>query len=50
METFCAEFDYRENFTLYEANKVNIHGLQYDIGYVIVLKTDGFGPSNIWNN
>ena len=42
-EKFCAEFGYRENFTVYETNKVNIHGLQYDIGSVIVLKTDDLG-------
>ena len=42
-EKFCAVFGYRQNFTVYETNKVNIHGLQYDIGSVIVLKTDDLG-------
>ena len=42
-EKFCAVFGYRETFTIYETNKVNIHGLQYDIGSVIVLKNDDLG-------
>ena len=42
-DKFCAVFGYRQNFTVYETNKVNIHGLQYDIGSVIVLKTDDLG-------
>ena len=42
-EKFCAVSGSREKFRVYETNKVNIHGLQYDIGSVIGLKTDDLG-------
>ena len=37
-EKLCAVFGYSHNFTVYETNRVNIHGLEYYIGLVIVLK------------
>ena len=42
-EKLCALFSYRESFGVYKTNKVNIHGLQYDVGSVIVLTTNELG-------
>ena len=42
-EKLCAVFGYSQNFTVYETKRVNIHGLEYYIGSVIVLKTDDLG-------
>ena len=39
-EKLCAVFGYSQNFTVYETNRVNIHGLEYYTGSVIVLKKD----------
>ena len=43
MKSCVLFFGYSQNFTVYETNRVNIHGLEYYIGSVIVLKTDDLG-------
>ena len=42
-ELLCQEFGVRESFSLSETNMVNINGIEYRNGQILVIKMDEFG-------